>query len=51
MLHRNGTVYPCIDNRYHPNPGTEETEYDEIERPVDWLIANGFLSDEIEMWL
>ncbi|MDY4974313.1 MAG: hypothetical protein SO075_03585, partial [Eubacteriales bacterium] len=39
------------DNRYHPNPGTEETEYDEIERPVDWLIANGFLSDEIEMWL
>lgn len=51
MLHRNGTVYPCIDNRYHPNPGTEETEYNEIERPVDWLIANGFLSDEIEMWL
>ena len=51
MLHRNGTVYPCKDNRYHPNPGTEETEYDEIERPVDWLIANGFLSDEIEMWL
>lgn len=51
MLHRNGTVYPCIDKRYHPNPGTEETEYDEIERPVDWLIANGFLSDEIEMWL
>ena len=51
MLHRNGTVYPCIDNRYHPNPGTEETEYDEIERPVDWLIAHGFLSDEIEMWL
>ena len=51
MLHRNGTVYQCIDNKYHPNPGTEETEYDEIERPVDWLIANGFLSDEIEMWL
>ena len=55
MLHRNGTVYPCIDNRYHPNPGTEETEYDEIERPVDWLIANGFLSstigDQIELWL
>lgn len=55
MLHRNGTVYQCIDNKYHPNPGTEETEYDEIERPVDWLIANGFLSstigDQIDLWL
>ena len=51
MLHRCGDVYPCIDNLYHPNPGTEETEYDEIERPVDWLIANGFLSNDIEMWI
>lgn len=40
MLHRDGTVYPCIDNQYHPNPGTEETEYDEIERPIDWLLDN-----------
>ena len=40
MLHRYGDVYPCIDNAYHPNPGTEEDEYSEIERPVDWLITN-----------
>ena len=40
MIHRSGKVYPCIDNLYHPNPGTEEDEYSEIERPIDWLIAN-----------
>lgn len=40
MLHRSGKVYPCIDNLYHPNPGTEEDEYSEIERPIDWLLDN-----------
>ena len=42
MLDRYGYVYECIDNVYHPNPGTEETKYDEIERTIDWLYANGF---------
>ena len=40
MLERTGTIYPCIDHLYHPNPGTDETGYDEIERPVDWLYRH-----------
>lgn len=40
MLDRDGTVYPCIDNKYHPNPGTEVDEYSEIERVIDWLYQN-----------
>lgn len=40
MLDRDGNVYECIDNAYHPNPGTEDTGYDEIERTVDWLYQN-----------
>lgn len=31
MLDRYGDVYPTIDNKMHPNPGTEEDEYSEIE--------------------
>lgn len=34
--------YECIDNAYHPNPGTAATGYDETERTVDWLYAFGF---------
>lgn len=52
MLHRYGDVYPCIDNLYHPNPGTEEDEYSEIERPVDWLLANNIGSKRvISRWM
>lgn len=53
MIHRSGKVFPCIDNLYHPNPGTEEDEYSEIERPIDWLIANKltFPARAISRWI
>lgn len=53
MLDRYGTVYPCIDNLMHPNPGTEEDEYSEIERTVDWLYANNIRAvyPLIDKWL
>ena len=44
MLCKDGTVFPCIDHRYHPNPGTESDQYSEIERTVDWLYANNVAS-------
>lgn len=40
MLDKYGNIYNCIDNLYHPNPGTEEDEYSEIERTIDWLVSN-----------
>lgn len=40
MINRYGDVYPTIDNKMHPNPGTEEDGYSEIERTVDWLYQN-----------
>lgn len=40
MLRRDGVIFQCIDNLYHPNPGTESDQYSEIERTVDWLYAN-----------
>lgn len=40
MIDRYGDVYPTIDNKMHPNPGTEEDGYSEIERTVDWLYRN-----------
>lgn len=42
MLSRYGEVYDCIDNAMHPNPGTEETQYDEIERTIDWILSIPF---------
>ena len=42
MLSRYGEVYDCIDGVMHPNPGTEETQYDEIERTVDWILSIPF---------
>lgn len=40
MIDRYGDVYPTIDNKMHPNPGTEKVGYSEIERTVDWLYRN-----------
>ena len=40
MIDRYGDVYPTIDNKMHPNPGTEKDGYSEIERTVDWLYRN-----------
>ena len=40
MIDKYGDVYNCIDNKYHPNPGTAEDEYSEIERTIDWMFAN-----------
>lgn len=39
MIDRYGNIYDCLDNCYHPNPGTEETQYSEIERTIDWLYS------------
>lgn len=35
MIQKYGEVFPCIDNKYHPNTGEA---YSEIERVVDWLF-------------
>ena len=53
MLDRNGTVYPCIDHLYHPNPGTANDGYSEIERTIDWLYANQIrqIQPELDQWL
>lgn len=53
MLSKYGDVYNSIDNAYHPNPGTKEDEYSEIERCIDWLIANNLKSiyPEIQDWI
>lgn len=40
MIDRYGDVYPTIDNKMHPNPGTEEDGYSEIERTIDWLYQH-----------
>lgn len=40
MLSRYGEVYPGIDNAYHPNPGSKEDGYPEIERVVDWFYQH-----------
>ncbi len=44
MIDRNGKVYQCIDNLYHPNPGTKADGYSEIERTIDWLYQNNLHS-------
>ena len=53
MMDKYGNIYPCIDNKYHPNPGTAEDGYSEIERTVDWLISNNIypVYDYIDKWL
>ena len=53
MLDKYGNVYPCIDNAYHPNPGTEEDGYSEIERTVDWLYANNInrIKPSLDKWV
>lgn len=38
MLSKYSDVYPCIDNKYHPNPGLAEDGFPEIELCIDWLI-------------
>jgi hypothetical protein len=51
MLDRYGTVYPVIDNLMHPNPGTAEDEYAEIERTVDWLYSINKRTDLLDLWV
>lgn len=40
MIDKYENVYNCIDNAYHPNPGTAADSYSEIERTVDWLFEH-----------
>lgn len=40
MLSRYGDVLNVIDNKYHPNPGSKEEGYPEIERCIDWCYSN-----------
>ena len=40
MLSKYGEVYNAIDNLYHPNPGSKEDGYPEIERCIDWCYDN-----------
>ena len=53
MLRKGGSVYPCIDNKYHPNPGTGEDGYAEIERVIDWVLQNNLnlLNRTVENWM
>lgn len=44
MLSKYGEIYNAIDNAYHPNAGSKEDGYSEIERCIDWLIANDLLA-------
>lgn len=40
MLSRYGDILNVIDNKYHPNPGSKEEGYPEIERCIDWCYDN-----------
>jgi len=53
MIDKNGNIYPCIDNLYHPNPGTETDGYSEIERTIDWLYQNNIYSIKsyLDRWI
>lgn len=53
MLDKYGDVYNVIDNLYHPNPGTKEDGYSEIERCINWLVENEISSVDsfIEDWI
>ncbi len=44
MLSKYGEIYNTIDNAYHPNPGGKIDGYSEIERCIDWLVANDLLA-------
>ena len=53
MLSKYGEVYDCIDGTFHPNPGTEETKYSEIERTIDWIMRVPFyqIIEHCKVWL
>lgn len=54
MLSRYGDVYPGIDNAYHPNTGSKEEGYLEIERVVDWFYLHGIsdgISSSLQNWI
>lgn len=53
MLNRYGEAFECIDNAYHPNPGTEADGYSEIERTIDWLYANNIkaIKPMLDKWI
>lgn len=53
MLSRYGEVYPAIDNLYHPNPGSKEDEYPEIERTIDWLYQHDIsgIKKSLDQWI
>jgi len=53
MLNRYGDVLECIDSLYHPNPGTEEDGYSEIERTVDWFYLNNIkrIKPILDKWI
>lgn len=51
MLGKYDDVIPCIDNAYHPNPGSD---YSEIERCIDWTLTNNLeerVLKYIEGWM
>ena len=53
MMDRYGNIHACIDHKYHPNPGTEDEGYPEIERSIDWLVSEDRLSiiPDIREWI
>lgn len=53
MLDREGTIYECIDSKYHPNPGNERNDYSGIERTIDWLYRNHIRSiqNRLDQWV
>ena len=53
MLDRYGDEYGVIDGKMHPNPGTMDDRYSEIERTVDWLYSNNLTGvfDLLNEWV
>lgn len=53
MLSKYGDLYNVIDNAYHPNPGTREDGFSEIERCIDWIVRNNIhgVDAQIKDWL
>lgn len=53
MLSKYGDVYNVIDNAYHPNPGSRQEGYPEIERCIDWLLENNItaVNKSIVEWM
>lgn len=53
MLSKYGEVYQAIDRKYHPNPGSADEGFPEIERVVDWMYLHKFsiVKDLLDQWV